>query len=310
VSSTWRVTRRNSTSLPDTSSHSQRFWSFALIMGSAQSYVTPEVALSAALVVGAVGIGYTQMTHTASSRSSDSAPTTGGASTGKKGKKKKSAEALTLESVSAPAESRLRPAPTVIPGGFDTPTVSTPTPATAEPPPPMPKKSKKKKKGKSSAAPTAATGVTVPDAPSAAGYHSDSSAEHPQPKAKRPQKSSPSSSQHTRVPALQSTISIDTDGSWTRVGSAHRKQRAAGAASTSEGPSGPSADPTTSDAGVTTSLTGNSSPVAERTEDEEPMYSSRDGPETRRPLAERLLPKPRKTGVDELRCVRVFAPLL
>jgi hypothetical protein len=170
----------------------------------------------------------------------------------------------------------------------------------------MPKKSKKKKKGKSSAAPTAATGVTVPDAPSAAGYHSDSSAEHPQPKAKRPQKSSPSSSQHTRAPALQSTISIDTDGSWTRVGSARRKQHAAGPASTSEGPSGPSADPTTSDAGVTTSLTGNSSPVAERTEDEEPMYSSRDGPETRRPLAERLLPKPRKTGVDELRCVSCF----
>jgi outer membrane biosynthesis protein TonB len=265
-----------------------------LIMGSAQSYVTLEVALTAAVVASAIGIGYTQVNH--GSRSSASATAAGGTPAGKKGKKQKSTEALSLQSVSASAESKSRAVPAVIPGGFDTP-VSPPTPAVAEPPPPKPKKSKRKKKGKSSTVSTAA--AAAPDASSVAGYHSDSSAEHPQPKAKRPQKLSPTSSQLTRTPALQSTISIDTDGSWTRVGSAHRKQHA-GAASTSEGPSGPSADPTTSDAGLTTSLTGNSSPVAERTDDE--GLNSR-GTETRRPLAERLLPKPRKTGVDELRCI-------
>ena len=279
-------------------------------MGSAQSYVTPEIAVSAALVAGAIGIGYTQIAHGSRSNSSITQAPTGGNSTGKKGKKKKSTEALTLESVPAPAESKSRPAPAVIPGGFDTPTLSTPTPATLETPPQKPKKSKKKKKGKGSVISTTTTGVTLPDASSAGGYHSDSSAEHPQPKVKRPQKPSPSSSQLARPPVLQSTISIDTDGSWTRVGSTHRKQRATGAVSTSEGPSGPSADPTTSDAGVTTSLTGNSSPVAERTEDEGPTYSSRGAPEMRRPLAERLLPKPRKTGVDELRRVLHFCTIL
>ena len=276
-------------------------------MGSAQSYITPELAVSAALVAGAIGIGYTQLSHGSKSNSSITQAAAGGNSAGKKGKKKQSTEALKLEPVAAPAESKSYPAP-VIPGGFDTPTVSTPIPATLEIPPQKPKKSKKKKKGKTSVASTTGTGATVPDASTAGGYHSDSSAEHPQPKAKRPQKPSPSSSQLTRQPVLQSTISIDTDGSWTRVGSAHRKQRT-GAASTSEGPSGPSADPTTSDAGITTSITGNSSPVAERTEDEGPTYNSRDAPETRRPLAERLLPKPRKTGVDELRRVLQFCTI-
>jgi len=55
-----------------------------------------------------------------------------------------------------------------------------------------------------------------------------------------------------------------------------------------------------------TSLTGNSSPVAERTEDEAQVYNSRNLPEPRRPLAERMLPKPRKTGVDELRRISLY----
>lgn len=261
-------------------------------MGSAQSFVTPEVALTTALVAGAIGIGYNQMSH----GSSSSATATAGTPTGKKGKKKKSTEPPSSESVPALVESKSRPTPVVIPGEFDTSTVSTPTPAVVEKTQPKLKKSKKKKRGKSSAASTAATGATALDASSAAGYHSDSSAEHPQPKSKRSQSSSPSSSQMT---GFQSTILIDTDGSWTRVGSIRRKQHAAGAASTSEGPSGPSADPTTSDAGLTTSLTGNSSPIADRTEDEGLLHNSREGPETRRPLAERL-PKPRKTGVDDM----------
>jgi hypothetical protein len=277
--------------------------SFAFNMGAAQSYVTSEAAVTVVLVAGAIGFGYTQVSHGSSSTSSTSHSPAGSNAAGKKGKKKKGSDASSPEL--APTASLPRPAPpTAIPGGFDTPTVSTPTPAVVDMPPPKHKKSKKKKKGKAAPVSTA-SGPTAPDAASTAGYHSDSSAEHQQPKAKRPQKSSPSSSQLTRTPALPSTISIDTDGSWTRVGSSRRKQStvSAGMVSTSDGPSGPSADPT-SDA-VTTSVTGNSSPVAERTEDEGLVYNAQ-GPEMRRPLAERLLPKPRKTGVDELRLFRAI----
>lgn len=271
-------------------------------MGAAQSYVTSEAAVTVVLVAGAIGFGYTQVSHGSSSTSSTSGSPAGDSSAAKKGKKKQQTDVPSLESASTATESRPRPAaPAVIPGGFDTPAISTPTPAVVDIPPPKSKKSKKKKKGKALPVSTA-SGPAAPDAASTAGYHSDSSAEHQQPKAKRAQKSSPSSSQLTRAPALPSTISIDTDGSWTRVGPSRRKQSTVGAGtvSMSDGPSGPSADPT-SDAGVTTSVTGNSSPVAERTEDEGLVYNTRD-PETRRPLAERLLPKPRKTGVDELRC--------
>jgi hypothetical protein len=281
-------------------------------MGSSQSYVSPELALSAAVVASAIGIGYTQIT-----RGSTSAAPAGSPPAGKKSKKQKSIDALSLHSTPASVENKSRLEPAVIPGGFDTPTVSTPTPVPAEPP--KTKKSKKKKKTKSSATSTAAA-AALPDAPSSAGYHSDSSFEQSQPKAKRSQKLPSSPSQLPRSPVLQSTISIETDGSWTRVGSARRKQRAgagAGPASASEGPSGPSADPsgpsadpTTSDAGVTTSLTGNSSPVAGRTDDEGAMHSSRDT-QAKRPLAERMLPKSRKTGVEELRCIshlHIFLP--
>ena len=60
----------------------------------------------------------------------------------------------------------------------------------------------------------------------------------------------------------------------------------------------PQLEVSTSDAGITTSVTGNSSPVTERTEDESALADSGIS-ENRRTLAERLLPKPRKTGVEE-----------
>ena len=59
--------------------------------------------------------------------------------------------------------------------------------------------------------------------------------------------------------------------------------------------------PAASDAGITTSVTGTSSPVTERTEDEHALATE----ENRRTLAERLLPKPRKTHVEE--CVSSLA---
>ena len=78
----------------------------------------------------------------------------------------------------------------------------------------------------------------------------------------------------------------------------------AGGSGGGDGGAGP-LEISTSDAGVTTSVTGtgNSSPVTERTEEESQLASSGVS-DNRRTLAEKLLPKPRKTGVEE--CVGSF----
>ena len=79
------------------------------------------------------------------------------------------------------------------------------------------------------------------------------------------------------------------------------KKKVARDATKADAPAGegrPQLEVSTSDAGITTSVTGNSSPVTERTEDESALADSGIS-ENRRTLAERLLPKPRKTGVEE-----------
>ena len=80
----------------------------------------------------------------------------------------------------------------------------------------------------------------------------------------------------------QSFAAIDTDGEWTRVES--RRGKAA---------TGVLAGTSASETGATSSITGTESPVAERTEEEE---SESDAPKT---LAEKLVPKAPKTGVEE-----------
>jgi len=94
-------------------------------------------------------------------------------------------------------------------------------------------------------------------------------------------------------------VTVEQDESWTRVDS--RRRTVTSNLSPVEG--------VVSDAGVTTtSLTGNSSSVAERSDNEEPVSRADGTSENRRMLAERLLPKPRKAGVDELRFSRVLRP--
>lgn len=255
-------------------------------MGSSQSLLSPEAVITALVVAGAVGLGYQKINARV-------APTSGGGGGAKKDKKKKRAPKVDNPPVEASSAAipTVVAFPAVIPGGFETADTHEDEPAG-----PKPKKAKKKKA--KSATPAASTTTSTSNSqvippPAAAGYNSASSVEPSQRKAKRTHQTSSSSSQHNRP--LQSSISIDTDGSWTRVESGHRSR---GAASTSEGPS---AEVTTSDAGITTPVTGNSSPLAERTEDEGLLYSTRDSPGNRRTLAEKMLPKPRKTGVDELR---------
>jgi len=86
---------------------------------------------------------------------------------------------------------------------------------------------------------------------------------------------------------------LDDSEAWTRVES--RRKPKSQPIDSKGGP-----QDVTSDAGITTSVTGNSSPV---TEDETSPVTQPDGSSTskenRRTLAEKLIPKARKTGVEE-----------
>ena len=77
------------------------------------------------------------------------------------------------------------------------------------------------------------------------------------------------------------------DGSWTRVESHTRKAKQA------IGEHQPSLSVTTE------TETGNSSPVADRSDEDEVIRARKSTKENKKTLAEKLLPKPRKTAVDE-----------
>lgn len=306
-------------------------------MGSAQSYImSPEGALTALVVAGAIGLGYTQL------GGSTGQPAVTGATPGiggkeelagteakpatKKGKKKSKAVGSEVsESVSATKSKEPQVVEKVIPGQFDSATPTTPQSP--------PAKKSKKKKGKAAVARPPSEPPSEPaSAPvsSAIDYLSESSikeagkkAKKQQPQGGQPQPPMTSSSPVTATPApqltrplKQSTTSIDTDGSWTRVG--RSKGKSTGDPSHSAAPT----STTTSDAGMTTtSPTADSSPVtglstsATLDEDrggEEASFllnanERESGDNNRRTLAEKLLPKPRKTGVDELSVLFSFS---
>jgi hypothetical protein len=172
--------------------------------------------------------------------------------------------------------------PTVVPGSFggDTTTsaVEQDTDAGAS------LKPKKKKKGKSKRAATEATGSSgqVEAKSDVAGLAESSSLG----------RSATSKRRQSQLGGA-SGAGLDDPEAWTRVES-RRKPKA----QPSDSKGGP--QDTVSDAGITTSVTGNSSPA---TEDEtgpitQPKSSS-ISKENRKTLAEKLIPKPRKTGVEE-----------
>ncbi|KDR66137.1 hypothetical protein GALMADRAFT_273747 [Galerina marginata CBS 339.88] len=304
-------------------------------MGSAQSYISSEVALTAIVVAGAIGLGYTQLGPAATSTFGAHAVSTADsqATALKKGKKKKQGKGAPSgdisETLSASksqsqlpqlAQARAVEFAEAIPGQFDATPASPPgtelsagglaTEAL------KPKKSKKKAKGKAASA-TPELGPTQTIS-SSVDYLSEASvkaaptknAKRQQTPSQQPQKPPPAASASSSAAALtrpqqQSTASLDTDSSWTRVGSHRRGPTATDADSSALSAE---ADPTTSDAGITPSVTGNSSPVVERrmstsTEDESFLLNvnvTRGSGENRRTLAEKLLPKPRKTGVDDM----------
>jgi len=157
-----------------------------------------------------------------------------------KKKKKKAPEAANLQPSPLQSTSNLVETPSALPGQFDE---VSPSVSSSKP-------RKAKKKAKRSSDP-----ILPPPAPA-----------------------NPTSAEYSQL--QQSTTSIDTDGSWTRVESRHKAARGdePGALDLS----------TTSDAGITSSVTGSSSPIDEESTNE------------RRTLAEKLVPRPPRTDVDDM----------
>jgi hypothetical protein len=175
----------------------------------------------------------------------------------KKGKKKKAAQPAKRESQSSTTEPKpnVTPFPAIVPGGFDPESDAVAVETTM-------KSKGKKKKGKKTNSIPGLTRSTPED------VQSESSATAPE-----------SSTPISRPVKRKSPPVGEADGPWTRVESRKRRDPKA----------------TTSDIGITTSVTGTSSPLAGPTEDERPA----DADMNRRTLAEKLLPKARKTGVEE-----------
>ncbi|KZT07497.1 uncharacterized protein LAESUDRAFT_742921 [Laetiporus sulphureus 93-53] len=249
-------------------------------MGSAQSYFS-GAAITTLLIAGAAAVVYVYVQYTPPSDSQPRPPPPP-PTQGKKKKKKKQAETQSeVASESTTVAPNVVSFPPVIPGDFDTHS----EPHDVEPARPSSKPKKKNKNKKASASGTAASRAASAD------VMSDSSATAPESQASvRPTVKSRKSSTPKPAP-------VDNDESWTRVDSRRRHVSQLASASISA----PPAEAGTSDAGITTtSLTETSSPTVERSDDgvlpEHPGQPS----ENRRALAERLLPKPRKTGVDDM----------
>ncbi|KAI0664380.1 hypothetical protein C8Q70DRAFT_1049870 [Cubamyces menziesii] len=259
-------------------------------MGSAQSLVSAAAVLA---IVSAIAYGFARPGDPTASLPSSSGTQAPVASTSSKKKQKKkpatagaAAAALSDAKESVPAEPNVVSFPTVVPGEFAPSSEPADQPQSGAS---TAKAAKKKKKTKKASSP-------VPQ-----DAQSESSATAPESStARKPRKSA------TPKPAPAAE-----DEGWTKVetkkkATAQRTGDAQGAASSSAPDRPQPPEISTSDAGITTSVTtGNSSPVTERTEDEAAhssllAESAAAAPENRRTLAEKLLPKPRKTGVEDL----------
>ena len=254
------------------------------------------------VVVGAIGLGYTQIGRgsTTVRNSTDATPKSD------KGKKKrakpgvvfsgefsdkgndKSQQPITTSPILNPLPGQFEPATSPDSHLSDVAATSSSL-----------SKAKKSKKKKAKALVT--TDPIVREVASSSADYSSEISNKSKTKTLKRQQQPQSSSPMTKLP--ESTASIDTDGSWTRVGSVRRQTPLSKN-------SAASFDATTSDADTgLTPQTGDSSPVAERgtgTEGEESSSFLLDigtqefSENPRKTLAEKLLPKPRRTAVDEL----------
>ena len=231
------------------------------------SVVSLPTAIAVTLIIGGILYGFVQSHPEPPQPVAKLAPPDD-ATAGKKGKKKKGAQAEAAGVVHKADEPTATPIvvpfPPVVPGSFEG-DAQAQAAAKAKP-----KKKKAKKTTHSGASP----------APRADDAQSESSA------------TAPESSTPVPRPKRKSPPVLDNDGPWTRVESRKKPARAQEATTSTS----LSVEQVTSDPGITTSVTGTSEP----TEDEqEAEGASEREPENRRTLAERLLPKPRKTKVEE-----------
>lgn len=236
-------------------------------MGSAQSYLTPETAITAGIIVaGAIALGTSQRDD-----ATTTTPATGGtASSNSKSSKKKSkkSKASAATATSDTGASVLLPtidpkpspvvvaAPTVVPGGFADSHESSAAEA-----PDLASSAAKKRKGKKKAK---------------APVDTPSSRSTPQPSGS-PVPPSPKNS----------TASLDTDSSWTRVESSRHQL-----ASQSE------ADADAEDGDIQTT-SDDDLPGTDHMQSSSGSYPPVTENRTRT-LAEKMLPKPRKTGVEDM----------
>ena len=173
--------------------------------------------------------------------------------------------------------------PAVIPGGFGGDATSSAVEQDTDAGSSVKQKKKKKKgKGKKAGTEGAGSSVKVEEKSDASGLAESSSLSR-----------SASSKKPQPQFAESGGVGLDDSEAWTRVESRRK----------------PKSQPTdsklglqdvTSDAGITTSVTGNSSPATEDEAGSAPQLgASSTSKESRRTLAEKLIPKPRKTGVEE-----------
>jgi hypothetical protein len=233
--------------------------------------MSSELGLAAVVAATFLAFGYVQYTkQQAPEKPSNFRPVS---ESSKKNKRKKQAESeegpeelLLPPTALAPLTQHVAvPSRALVPGGFTTEDIDTDAAA-------LKSKKSKKRKGKK-------TGAAFSGTPTPADNHSEGS-------------SAAAGSSRQPSGKKRQPVNAEQDESWMQV-EPRRRQKPLSSLETGESKS---TAELTSDAGVTTSVTGNSSPVTEQTEDEADPTSA---PENRRTLAERILPKPRKTGVEE-----------
>jgi hypothetical protein len=237
-----------------------------------------ESGVTAVVLAGVLGLSYYHFymtpaeddvgATTASSTSTTSADANSVKKSKKKKKKTKGLEGTRLDiPTTTTPSSQLAHSPHTIPGQFDQEQQQQAVPMTSNP------KIKKPKKRTSAAQHLPATNEFAPSSTTT------------QRSSSPPPSDTPKGTTTTGVPDQEpSSQHYNTEGSWTRVVS-RRKQ------GTDEQSI---VDVTTSDAGLTSSVTGNSSPIEK---EEEGSITSTDKLQT---LAEKLVPKNPQTKIDEL----------
>ena len=262
-------------------------------MGSAQSYVSSELvgtALTGLVIAGALGISFTRIGSSSTHDNKTDKGTSADTTKGKKKKQNKGPAGKSTSGATSTSPPQVVYSSDTIPGQFDVnPRHVAQDSSAAEILIPKAKKPKRKKNKNTE---DTAKNLSIPS-----DYHSESSV----PKS-RDTKRSPQPQTYPEVtqgPEISSralsiaTSSLDTDSSWTQVGSKRSRK------SSIPRPSGESP----SEASVTTSQKGESSPRNTAEDDTHDSFllqqSSTWGSQNRTTVAEKLLPNPRKTGVEE-----------